>query len=88
MARKGNKYQKDDKLKLGGIHIYEDSHGRAVYYDVFIKCGYVLDDREQAYRPYAMRFVIGIFAAVLTICLSFLYGCVLGLVLSHMVSWK
>ena len=66
MARKGNKYQKDDKLKLGGIHIYEDSHGRAVYYDVFTKCGYVLDDREQAYRPYAMRFVIGIFAAVLT----------------------
>lgn len=66
MARKGNKYQKDDKLKLGGIHIYEDNHGRAVYYDVFTKCGYVLDDREQAYRPYAMRFVIGIFAAILT----------------------
>lgn len=65
MARKGNKYQKNEKLKIGGIHIYIDSHGRAVYYDVLTKIGYVLDDYETAYRPYSMRFVIGIFAAVL-----------------------
>ena len=65
MARKGNKYQKNEKLKLGGMHIYIDTHGRAVYYDVLTKIGYVLDDYENTYRPYSMRFVIGIFAAVL-----------------------
>lgn len=64
MARKGNKYKKNEKLKLGGMHIYVDQHGRAIYYDVLTKIGYVMDDYENAYRPYSMRFVIGIFAAV------------------------
>lgn len=65
MARKGNKFKKNEKLKIGGMHIYVDHRGRAIYYDVITKIGYVMDDYENAYRPYAMRFVIGIFAAVM-----------------------
>lgn len=67
MAKQGKKYvanKNADGKKLSGIHIYVDDHGRTVYYDVLTKIGYLIDDYEQAYRPFSMRFFIGLCAGV------------------------
>ena len=42
-GRKTRKKQETDlKGNVSGWHVYKDDRGRAVYYDVFSKTGYIL----------------------------------------------
>lgn len=68
MAKQGKKFvatKNTEGKKLSGIHIYMDERGRTVYYDVLTKIGYLIEEYEQAYRPFAMRYFLGMFAGIL-----------------------
>lgn len=66
MAKKGKKTLANEQpVKVGGINVFQDEKGRSVYFNRFNKKGYVLTEYEKAYRPYALRFFLGIFAGIL-----------------------
>lgn len=66
MAKKGKKTLANEQpIKVGGINVFQDEKGRSVYFNRFNKTGYVLTDHEKAYRPFALRFFLGIFASIL-----------------------
>ena len=44
------KQQTDLKGNVSGWHVYKDDRGRAVYYDVFSKTGYILANNEERYN--------------------------------------
>ena len=44
------KQQTDLKGNVSGWHVYKDDRGRAVYYDVFSKTGYILANNEERYK--------------------------------------
>ena len=65
-GRKTRKKQETDlKGNVSGWHVYKDERGRAVYYDVFSKTGYILANNEQRYKQFSMRFVMGAIAFIL-----------------------
>ena len=50
-GRKTRKKQETDlKGNVSGWHVYKDDRGRAVYYDVFSKTGYILANNEERYN--------------------------------------
>lgn len=68
--------------ELAGLHIYKDEHNRYVYYDVFSKNGYVLND-VQTYKTYSSRFIAGLIAGI--IGASFEIGIYLSVILAIVV---
>lgn len=58
------KTKKNAAEELAGIHIYKDDHNRYVYYDIFSKCGYVINN-VQSYKVLANRFMFGLVSGVL-----------------------
>lgn len=78
--KRKKKAAKDQQLKVGGINVYEDEKGRTIYYNRFDHNGYVLTDYEKAYRPFALRFFLGVFAGVLAYMfeLPILYSGIIG----------
>lgn len=73
---------KNNKKKdvLSGLHIYKDDHNRNVYYDVFSKHGYIIND-IQTYRLCSNRFIIGLVggALIYTFGMEFWIGILVGL---------
>lgn len=64
MAKK--KIEPVEKIRLSGRNIYTDKSGRAIYYDMITKKGYLVDKkRENAAQFFKNRFVILLFAAIL-----------------------
>ena len=59
------KQQTDLKGSVSGWHVYKDDRGRAVYYDVFSKTGYILANNEERYKQFSMRFVMGLIGFIL-----------------------
>lgn len=59
------KQQADLKGSVSSWHVYMDERGRAVYYDVFSKTGYILANNEQRYKQFSMRFVMGLIGFIL-----------------------
>ena len=59
VERQDKKQQADLKGSVSGWHVYKDERGRAVYYDVFSKNGYILANNEDRYKQFSMRFVMG-----------------------------
>jgi len=68
--------------EVAGFHIYKDDHNRYVYYDVFSKNGYVLND-VQRYKTYSSRFIAGLLAGI--IGASFEIGIYLSIILGVVV---
>lgn len=65
-GRKTRKTKETDLTNnVSGMHIYKDERGRAVYYDVFSKTGYILANNEARYKQFSMRFMMGIIGFVL-----------------------
>ena len=65
-GRKTRKKQETDlKGNVSGWHVYKDERGRAVYYDVFSKTGYILANNEDRYKQFSMRFVLGAIGFIL-----------------------
>ena len=54
------KQQTDLKGNVSGWHVYKDDRGRAVYYDVFSKTGYILANNEERYKQFSLLFVMGL----------------------------
>ena len=65
-GRKTRKKQETDlEGNVSGWHVYKDERGRAVYYDVFSKTGYILANNEDRYKQFSMRFVMGAIGFIL-----------------------
>lgn len=75
--------------EVAGIHIYKDDHNRYVYYDVFSKNGYVLNDIPK-YKTYSSRFLIAFIAGVLiaTFEIGILLSVLLGLIVYAVMEFK
>ena len=55
-GRKTRKKQETDlKGNVSGWHVYKDERGRAVYYDVFSKTGYILRSEEHTSELQSQR---------------------------------
>ena len=73
------KQQADLKGSVSGWHVYMDERGRAVYYDVFSKTGYILANNEQRYKQFSMRFVMGAIGFILMLMFDMpIWLCVLA----------
>lgn len=79
-GRKTRKKQKTDlKGNVSGWHVYRDERGRAVYYDVFSKTGYILANNEDRYKQFSMRFVLGAIGFILMLMFDMpIWLCVLA----------
>ena len=73
------KQQTDLKGNVSGWHVYKDERGRAVYYDVFSKTGYILANNEERYKQFSMRFVMGLIGFILILMFNMpIWLCVLA----------
>ena len=73
------KQQADLKGNVSGWHVYKDERGRAVYYDVFSKTGYILANNEDRYKQFSMRFVMGAIGFILMLMFDMpIWLCVLA----------
>lgn len=73
------KQQADLKGSVSGWHVYKDERGRAVYYDVFSKNGYILANNEDRYKQFSMRFVMGAIGFILMLMFDMpIWLCVLA----------
>lgn len=90
MARKRKTNQTQNTIGVSGLHIYLDERGRAIYYDVFSKCGYVLTNNENRYRQYSMRFILGLIGFILTLMFNLPYWlCILvGILVYAFMEYK
>lgn len=79
-GRKTRKKQETDlKGNVSGWHVYKDERGRAVYYDVFSKTGYILANNEDRYKQFSMRFVLGAIGFILMLMFDMpIWLCVLA----------
>ena len=79
-GRKTRKKQETDlKGNVSGWHVYRDERGRAVYYDVFSKTGYILANNEDRYKQFSMRFVLGAIGFILMLMFDMpIWLCVLA----------
>ena len=79
-GRKTRKKQETDlKGNVSGWHVYKDERGRAVYYDVFSKTGYILANNEDRYKQFSMRFVMGAIGFILMLMFDMpIWLCVLA----------
>lgn len=76
---RGNAHQ-----ELAGIHIYKDDHNHYVYYDVFTKNGYILNDIPK-YKTYSQRFVLALMLGILTTSIIESAGPYIGLAIGSAV---
>jgi uncharacterized membrane protein len=73
------KQQTDLKGNVSGWHVYKDERGRAVYYDIFSKTGYILANNEERYKQFSMRFVMGLIGFILILMFNMpIWLCVLA----------
>ena len=73
------KQQTDLNGNVSGWHVYKDDRGRAVYYDVFSKTGYILANNEERYKQFSMRFVMGLIGFILILMFNMpIWLCVLA----------
>lgn len=57
-----------------GLHIYEDNKGRDVYYDIFTKKGYVIQEKNrQTYSKYENRYLLVIILIILLCSITNMY---------------
>ena len=79
-GRKTRKKQETDlKGNVSGWHVYKDERGRAVYYDVFSKTGYILANNEDRYKQFSMRFVMGAIGFILMLMFNMpIWLCILA----------
>ncbi len=78
-GRKTTKNTTDLKVNyLVGMFI-KNERGRAVYYDVFSKTGYILANNEDRYKQFSMRFVMGAIGFILMLMFNMpIWLCILA----------
>ena len=70
-----------EKIRLSGRNIYTDKKGRAIFYDMITKKGYLVDKKsENAAVFFKNRFVVILFAAIL-------FGATFLSVLQAVIAW-
>lgn len=76
-----NKNQKSSEIK--GIHIYSDSKGRSVYWDMFTKKGYYLPkNKAQDYSRFSMRIPLALIVAIFLMnYMNPMVGIIIGILL-------
>lgn len=58
--------KRDSRQEIGGMNIFTDNHDRYVYRDPISKTGYLIEGRVKEFRTYSARFIIGLFAGIVT----------------------
>lgn len=79
MTRK--KYNNQQR-RINGLNIYYDEHNRAIFYNIFNKSGYVINEsNEKKYVTYSMRLPLGVIAGYFgaTVSNNLLIGIGIGL---------